>query len=87
MTVDFQRLQSDISDCRSLLLSIQAQLSNQSTVVDTLPESFLNVKQAAELLDIAPQTIYQRVKDIPHIKKFGRLYFLKSELITYLKQG
>ncbi|MBO0938700.1 helix-turn-helix domain-containing protein [Fibrella sp. HMF5335] len=50
-------------------------------------EKPLNVAKAAEFLDISEQTVYQNIKKIPHRKRFGRLYFLKSELIAYLEAG
>ena len=55
-----------------------------TTLDDTAP---LNVKQAAELLNIAPQTVYQRIKRIPHTKRFGKLYFNRRELLDYLNNG
>ena len=50
-------------------------------------EKPLNVGQAAEYLGISEQTVYQNIKKIPHKKRFGRLYFLKSELVVYLQAG
>ena len=50
-------------------------------------DDFLSLKEAAEFLSVAPQTIYQNIKRIPHHKRFGKLYFKRSELVAYLEQG
>lgn len=49
----------------------------------------LNVKEAAKFLNLSVQTIYLMVSrgDIPVNKKNHRLYFLKSELTDWIKQG
>lgn len=49
----------------------------------------LNVKEAAKFLNLSIQTIYLMVSrgDIPVNKKNHRLYFLKSELTDWIKQG
>jgi predicted DNA-binding transcriptional regulator AlpA len=47
----------------------------------------LSVKQAAEFLGIAEQTVYQNIKKVPHKKRFGRLYFFPAELRAYLNAG
>ena len=50
-------------------------------------EKPLSVEQAAEFLNVSKQTVYQNAVKIPHRKRFGRLYFLKKELISYLEEG
>lgn len=50
-------------------------------------DDFLSLKEAADFLSIAPQTMYQNVKRIPHHKRFGKLYFKRSELVAYLEAG
>jgi predicted DNA-binding transcriptional regulator AlpA len=49
------------------------------------PDEFLNVKQASAFLGIAPQTIYQNIRNIPHFKRFGKLFFKRAELVEYLE--
>lgn len=46
-----------------------------------------NIKEAADFLGCAEQTIYQNIKKLPHKKRFGKLYFFESELLEYLKGG
>ncbi len=50
-------------------------------------DDYLSLKDAADFLSVAPQTMYQNTKRIPHIKRFGKLYFKRSELVAYLEQG
>ncbi|MDJ1481753.1 helix-turn-helix domain-containing protein [Cytophagaceae bacterium YF14B1] len=52
-------------------------------------DQWLDVDQAAEYTRSAKQTIYQQVhkSEIPHHKKGKKLYFLKSELDIWLKEG
>jgi Helix-turn-helix domain len=50
-------------------------------------ETPLTVEQAADFLNIAPQTVYQNIKKIPNRKKHGRLFFFRSELLAYLESG
>jgi excisionase family DNA binding protein len=47
------------------------------------------VKEAAKLLNLAPATIYNKVnkKEIPHFKKGKKLWFSKTGLIAWLKEG
>lgn len=69
----------------NLLLELQANLPVTPDNISS--EGFIGVEEAAQFLDIAHQTIYQNIRKIPHTKKFGRLYFKRSELINYLEQG
>ena len=49
----------------------------------------MNVDGTSKLIDLAVPTIYGLVnqKKIPHYKKSGRLYFVKSEIIEWIKSG
>lgn len=52
-------------------------------------DELLTVQQTAELLNLAPQTVYGLVSNraIPHMKKGNRLYFLKTDIDEWLSQG
>ncbi len=56
-----------------------------------LPESDrpLTVKETAIFLDLAVPTIYGLIhkKQIPNLKRGGRLYFIKSDLLKWLNEG
>ncbi len=59
----------------------------QPSKEEPIPQEFLNVSEAAELLGIASQTLYTNIGKIPHLKRHGRLYFKRTELIDYLESG
>ena len=52
-------------------------------------EKFLTVEEAAKLLNITKQTIYEKVSrgELPVMKRGKRLYFSDIELYEYLKAG
>lgn len=60
-----------------------------SIFTETVNPDHLTVKQASAFLNIAEQTIYGYThrKEIPFYKPHKKLYFLKSELEEWLKQG
>ena len=87
MTVDFQRLQNEVSDCRALLLQLQSRFDTQPVNKEQDEGTPLNVEQAAEFLGVSKQTIYQNIARLPKRKRFGRLYFFRSELAEYLNAG
>ncbi|GAA4399826.1 excisionase family DNA-binding protein [Nibrella viscosa] len=75
-------LRQEVSELKQLLANTSANPANPDA--DERP---LSVKEAAEFLGIAPQTVYQNIDKIPHRKRFGRLFFFKSELLEYLNAG
>lgn len=50
-------------------------------------DEHFSVKQAAEFLGVSQHTIYNNIRKIPHAKRLGRLYFLRSELEGYIASG
>ncbi|QCR24493.1 helix-turn-helix domain-containing protein [Pontibacter sp. SGAir0037] len=52
-------------------------------------ETLLNVSQAATFLHLSVATLYTKVscRDIPYSKRGKRLYFRKSELEDWVRQG
>lgn len=55
----------------------------------TVEDSFLNIDETAKLINLAKPSIYGLVHQnrIPYHKKGKRLYFLKSQIIDWLKSG
>ncbi len=49
-------------------------------------DEILNIDEAAKLLGLSKPTVYAS-NSIPKMKKGNRLYFLKSQLVDYLKTG
>ncbi|WP_420147570.1 helix-turn-helix transcriptional regulator [Spirosoma sp.] len=90
MTVDFQRIQEDVSETRQLVQTLLDRL-NQTVPAPSPADELLNVTQAAQLLNLTTATVYGMVyeKRIPFSKPAGsgRLYFVRSELIEWVKNG
>lgn len=53
------------------------------------PDQFLTIQQAAELLCLTVPTLYSKVSknELPVMKRGKRLYFSRTELLEYLKEG
>jgi excisionase family DNA binding protein len=53
------------------------------------PEQLLTIQEAAEFLKLTVPTIYSKVSkgELPVMKRSKRLYFSRTELLEYLKQG
>ncbi len=49
----------------------------------------MDIKQAAEYLGVTVPTMYSKVAkcELPHSKRGNKLYFFKSELQNYIKEG
>ena len=52
-------------------------------------EGFLTITEVASFLSLSVPTIYALTskKEIPHLKRGKRLYFLKTDIHQYLEQG
>lgn len=61
---------------------------NQMEQAEQEPQ-FLTIGQAAEFLNLTIPTIYSKVSkgELPFMKRSKRLYFSKSELLQYIKEG
>ena len=53
------------------------------------PADRLNLNEAAAFLNLKPSSIYNKSasRELPHIKRGNRLYFLESDLREYLNGG
>lgn len=58
--------------------------SNSST-----EDIFMNIEETSKLIDLSVSTVYGLVhkNKIPYHKKGKRLYFLKSEILDWIKSG
>jgi excisionase family DNA binding protein len=77
-------------------LEVLIENSVRKIIIEYLPkdplqdkEELLTVKQAADFLSLSVQTIYGAIhrKQLPYMKRRKRCYFLKKDLIDYLKAG
>lgn len=84
----FEPINNRLNNLEALVLEalilLRSTATGQSSIDDETP---LNVKEAAEFLNVSRQTVYQNIAKIPHRKRHGRLYFYKAELIDYLNKA
>lgn len=85
--ITFEQLPKVLMEMKMQLNRIEGVLGNFSSVSDC--EKPLNIKEAAEFLNLAISTIYGKVSndDIPHTKRGKHLYFNKSDLVNWVKTG
>ena len=65
-------------------------LNNEvSPEVKTEPVELLTIDQAADFLHLSRATIYSKCshKQLPYMKRGKRLYFLKDQLLEFMKAG
>lgn len=88
MSNPFDIFDARLSNIETLLLDIK---HDQKTTLQTRDKNndLLTIKQAAEFLNSAASTIYGKVnkKVIPHMKRGGRLYFSRIELMQWIQEG
>jgi excisionase family DNA binding protein len=87
MSNPFEVLENRLNSIEDLLQQIKA----KSEKPDETPESeeLLTVEEAATFLKLRPQTLYVLMSrgELPFMKRSKRCYFLKSELLDYMKRG
>jgi excisionase family DNA binding protein len=84
--IDPEKLISSISE--RVTANILKAVRNEQTSTDQ-PEQFLTIQEAAEFLSLTVPTIYSKVSkgELPVMKRSKRLYFSRTELLDYLKDG
>lgn len=85
MNNPFEIIDEKLCRIESYLLELRSQSEQRKP--DT--EALLNAEEAAAFLNIAVQTLYGYTSQrrIPYIKKEKKLYFDRSDLLAWLKQG
>ena len=68
---------------------VQSEWHPQSNPSKELPETPIPIKEAAQFLNLTVPTMYSKVSkgEVPVTKRGKRLYFFRSELLKYLKEG
>lgn len=85
--ITFDKLPEAVSQLLDKVNHIEQLLGQQNQPPDQ--DELLNIQKAAKFLDLAVPTLYSKVsrKEIPVNKQGKRLYFYKSELENWIKQG
>ena len=85
---------NDIPEAISIILNTINEiqkflLSNNLPAPPSKIDNPLTVKEAAEFLSLSVPTIYALIAkgEIPVLKRSKRCYFLKEDLVKYLKEG
>ena len=86
ISLSIEDLQTVIIDCVNSCLRNNKQESKAPT---DQPEQLLTIQEAAEFLSLTVPTIYSKVSkgELPVMKRSKRLYFSRTELLEYLKDG
>lgn len=77
-------LTEKVSELTRLITQQQAQ-----TPINSQPEKFLTIQEAAEVLNLTVPTIYSKVSknELPFMKRGKRLYFSRAQLLAYIQEG
>lgn len=64
-------------------------LKNLNPSNSSIEDIFMNIDETSKLIDLSKPTVYGLVHQnkIPYHKKGKRLYFLKSEILDWIKSG
>jgi excisionase family DNA binding protein len=86
MTNPFEVIEARLSNIETLLIDLKFPSKSGA---DPTKDELLTIKQAAEILSISVPTVYGYVhfRQIPCMKRRGRLYFSKSELLAWVQSG
>jgi len=86
ISLPIEDLQTVIIDCVNSCLRNNKQESKPPT---DQPEQLLTIQEAAEFLSLTVPTMYSKVSkgELPVMKRSKRLYFSRTELLDYLKDG
>ena len=87
MNNPFEVIETRLSNIENLILDIKHQPVNTELIKQ--PEQLLTIQEAAEFLTLSVATMYSKVSknEIPFMKQRKRLYFSRTELLEYVKQG
>ena len=89
-TLTLEQLPGEVAEIKTLLLHLKSIVEKENTPQkQDASDEILGVKEAADLLGLRPQTIYQKRMsgELPFMKRGKKLYFSKKELMAYLKEG
>ena len=84
--IDTEKLINGISE--RVTANILKAVRNEQPGTDH-PERLLTIQEAAEFLSLSVPTLYSKVSkgELPVMKRGKRLYFSRTELMEYIKQG
>ncbi len=83
----FDLIDSRLSNMENILLDLQR--NSQKKIPDPDASDLLMVPDCAKLLGLSIPTIYGKLhrRELPFMKRSGRVYFKRGEILNYLEQG
>jgi excisionase family DNA binding protein len=80
---------ASMADLEKMITRIVAEQLQSIQTKSGLDDKFLSVNEAAALLKVSKDTIYQKTSknEIPFYKQLNRLFFKKEEILDYIHQG
>jgi excisionase family DNA binding protein len=87
MNNPFEVIEARLSSIENLILDLKH--SPKTVEATQQPEQLLTIQEAAEFLSLTVPTMYSKVSrgELPVMKRSKRLYFSRTELLEYLKDG
>jgi predicted DNA-binding transcriptional regulator AlpA len=87
--VDLEKMQQDVAETKQTLYELKGMFIDKNRVYKEQPETPVRIGAVESLTGYKKQTIYEycRLNKIPYHKKNNRLFFFKSEITDWIKQG
>lgn len=87
--ITFDQLPAAVSNLAYEVSEIKRLLQQKEAAPQPEPETLLTIQEAAEFLSLTVPTMYSKVSkgELPVMKRSKRLYFSRTELLEYLKDG
>ena len=89
MVIDFKNLPEAISEVLERVGRIESFLKMSAAIQNQEEEGLLTINDAGRLLSLSKNTIYKMVQKrlLPHFKRGKKLYFMKDDLMAWVKAG
>ena len=83
------RLEITKSDLLAFAHTLIAENTAKTTPPSVSTKDMMTIEETSEFLNLARQTLYGMTskREIPHLKKNRKVYFLRSELETWMSEG
>lgn len=87
--LSFEELPQAVTEIFAKLTTIEQILTTNHGKTSNVVDELLTIQQAAELLSLSVPTLYGYVhrQEIPNHKNKKRLYFMRAELMEWVKNG
>ena len=87
MSNPFAEIYERLHNIEGLLLNLDGRLENTTPLDPSTGKRYMSAAEAAAFMGIKLQTLYQNIDKVPHVKKFGKLAFVESDLVAHMETG